>query len=213
MNFLGLHPLIRESILALKPGSDVLDVGCGVDMPLKPFVETLGHRYTGLDTSIHPVKGDVHYLREALGFDLVVCLASLPHINRPELALKRIWTALKPRGVIVGTWPFVYGATDAASYVHLSANGLGSELSFAGFYNIEIEPEWPLHKSIPTLLFPHKRKGCFPFRVALESSLFFSEMAYRLARRFGTCFNLPPLDERQRDFDTAGAFAFRAVKK
>lgn len=207
---MDMHPLIRDTIVATRPGV-VLEVGAG-DGALRPWIQALGHEYRGIDIApkaSHVTKCDItNGLDIDYEFaDVVIARAVLPHVNNHELAVDNVYHALKPGGCFVGTMPWVYGTCDVESYVHLSAAGLEALFDSVGFRKVEIEPEWPIHQSIPDLLFTG-RKFAKPWLMATKAALWSVEQSYRAVRGVATLLGAPELDHAQRDRHTAGAFAF-----
>jgi SAM-dependent methyltransferase len=107
--FKALARLIRKT--DLKPGSRVLDAGCGTGTNSQ-WLANLGYSVTGADFSefaLAQAKGDVEYRREDLTnltfadaqFDAVFCVGVLMHIPDVEKALEELIRVLKPGGWLV----------------------------------------------------------------------------------------------------------------
>lgn len=203
-----MHSLIRDSILAHKPGK-VLEIGCGKDQALRPWFEELGHVYAGIDPQLGLYAEDLDCACE---FDVIIAMATMQHIPGARTVLEKIWRSLKPGGIFVGTWTQCHGETGEGTYALLTAHGLKWWLQMAGFHNIEVEAEWPLWKSVPDLLF-QGRQYAKPWQRGLEITLRGFEGSYRFARQVGHAFGAPDLNIEQRELATAGALAFAGRKK
>ncbi|MCW5893127.1 MAG: class I SAM-dependent methyltransferase [bacterium] len=132
------HQLDR---LAGASGLDVLDWGCGTADYRRP-VESLGHRYVGLDASGSgaDLLGDVHCLPFGdQAFDYVLTNAVLEHVTNPFLAVREVARVLKRGGKFAGSAaflePYHYG-----SLFHLSADGVVHVLECAG---LRVDGVWP----------------------------------------------------------------------
>lgn len=96
-------------------GLKVLDVGCGGGI-LSEALTKAGATVTGLDaeadsiqTAInhaHKSELSIHYLcspiedYDSAGFDVVVCMELLEHVQNPELVLQHCKRLLKPNGLL-----------------------------------------------------------------------------------------------------------------
>lgn len=198
----------------MQPGN-VLEVGCA-GRDLEGWFKSLGHRYVGIDreargrgpTFLMDVTEVEEYFEPGL-FDIAVAMAVLPHVKDPHMAISNVRSVLRDGGLFVGTWTWVYGSVDNASYWHPSESALRRLLEEQGFEVEVLEPEWPIWKSVPDLLF--NRPGGLPWRIAAEATLFGLEASFLVAQSFA-CWVLgrTEMDLAQRSFDTAGAFAFAA---
>lgn len=108
----------RNLLKHLKPGSSVLDVGCGSGAIPRGMAERVGPqgRVLGIDPSEkliaeaqqHTVglpqlafqQADVYSFDTAERFDLVTCARVLQWLNRPEEALVRMKNLVKPGGFL-----------------------------------------------------------------------------------------------------------------
>ena len=109
--------------LKLKPGSMVLDAGCGSGRHLRGLANIQGVKYFGIDmkqedldkakTSLAEIKGAVAENDQIIKadirnlpfvnkfFDCVICSEVLEHINEHEQALKELVRVLKSNGSLV----------------------------------------------------------------------------------------------------------------
>lgn len=109
-----------------RPHLSVLDAGCGKGGLSFYLAERFpGWRVTALDAdekvlarmgaaqralrlpNLSIVKGDLLALGMPEQFDLVICADVLEHIERDDLAIKNLATALRPDGVLIVTAPSV----------------------------------------------------------------------------------------------------------
>jgi SAM-dependent methyltransferase len=104
-----LHRRLRRTLPLL--GGHVLDVGCGA----KPYRGWFGavESYVGLDVASGPevdvlVRPDGTWPLDSARFDVVLCTQVLEHVENLELTLNEIVRVLKPGGVAVVTFPFLY---------------------------------------------------------------------------------------------------------
>ncbi len=113
--------------LKLKPGSMVLDAGCGSGRHLRALARLPGLKIMGVDRNQNDVNEAVKALREmpdALSddycvqcaditrlpfadesFDCVICSEVLEHIPEHEAALQELVRVLKPKGALVVSVP------------------------------------------------------------------------------------------------------------
>lgn len=115
-------PDLRRLCAGLKPGSRVLDVGCGNGALAAEFSK-LGHRVTGIDMSQRGVDiarksclegrfevlpADENLLQN-LGeeqFDLVYTIEVIEHLYDPKSFLKGCYLATKPGGKFICSTPY-----------------------------------------------------------------------------------------------------------
>jgi SAM-dependent methyltransferase len=97
----------------VRPGTSVLDVGCG-EQPLRPVVERAGGQYTGADVGQN-LAGTVDVIADITDvplpdnfFDVVLCTEVLEHIADTSAALTQLARLCRPGGVIIVTSPFMY---------------------------------------------------------------------------------------------------------
>jgi ubiquinone/menaquinone biosynthesis C-methylase UbiE len=106
--------------LGIEPGMRCIDVGCGggeVSFEIARLVGSDGH-VTGIDmdevklalgraaaadrgiANVELRAADVNHWSEEAGYDLVYCRFLLQHLSRPIDLLARMWSAVRPGGVI-----------------------------------------------------------------------------------------------------------------
>lgn len=107
---------------ALRPGTDVLDIGAGlridatrgnVEDPIRAWIKPLikDVRYAVMDPvdTYHPdIVGDIHAIPLAdASYDAVFCLAVLEHVGKPWIAVSEMRRVLRPGGILVAYVPFL----------------------------------------------------------------------------------------------------------
>ena len=104
-----LHRDLKRLLPTL--GGAVLDVGCGI----KPYQGWFGplHSYVGLDVVSGPqvdvvVKPDGSWPLPDEHFDVLLSTQVLEHVEDLDLTVKEIVRVLKPGGVALITFPFLY---------------------------------------------------------------------------------------------------------
>jgi 2-polyprenyl-3-methyl-5-hydroxy-6-metoxy-1,4-benzoquinol methylase len=113
------QPSIDEAIIRLKPGSTILDVGCGSGKPIAAYLVEKGFDVHGLDISpkliqyakqIIPEKklflADICEFTTDIHFDAIICWSALFHIhaNSHLDVLKKLHSFLKPKGLLLITF-------------------------------------------------------------------------------------------------------------
>lgn len=130
---------IRRLLKNLPNDSQVLDVGCGMGVPVDDIIVKCGHAVTGIDLSSEMiseakrrVKGASYYVRDMTTLregeylvDVVVCLYAIFHIPRTEHErIIRLFASFLPKGglllISMGNTPFdgehvMYGVKSYAS--------------------------------------------------------------------------------------------------
>jgi methionine biosynthesis protein MetW len=112
-----LAKLLKRNI---RPGSSVLDVGCGDGTSSAPFVQEHGIRYVGVDVSATAVNfarrnglearkiehaSDLPF--DEASFDAALCLEVFEHLSDPREAAVEIARVLRSGGVLIASVPNV----------------------------------------------------------------------------------------------------------
>ncbi len=121
-----VHQRRRETVLSIiddlqiKPGTDVLDIGCGagtISVPLAsrnlnvkavdavPEMIALTKQLaaeSGIGGNLQAAVGDIHHLDFAdRSFELVLAVGVLPWLSEPEVAVREMERVLKPGGYLI----------------------------------------------------------------------------------------------------------------
>lgn len=97
------------------PKGLLLDLGCG----LRPYQKLYeGNKWQSIAVDIHSTSlADI--IADACNlpfyhctFECILCFEVLEHINNFDRAISEIARLLKPGGILVITWPFIYGMHD-----------------------------------------------------------------------------------------------------
>jgi len=128
---------------------EVLDVGVGTWVYPRQLLQDKCN-YTATDSFSNPnvdVVSNIHELTDIFkqnNFDFVICTDVLEHIQNPWIAVRQLYSVLKPGGTLLLTTPFnfhLHGNLDVKDYWRISADGLRYLLSQeANFRIIEIKP-------------------------------------------------------------------------
>jgi SAM-dependent methyltransferase len=102
----------------------VLDVGCG-DKPYQPYFSAASE-FVGVDIGENPhadVTGRVEALPlEDAGFDVVLCIQVLEHVDDPAQAVRELHRVVKPGGRVLaathGTYVYHPGPVDHWRWTH-----------------------------------------------------------------------------------------------
>jgi len=135
-----IHPTLVKAVPA---GSGrVLDFGCG-DCPNRPFLESRGYKYTGMDNDLEKINlsvwGDCHHAPfKTEVFDIVVSTAVFEHLLDPVVAVKEVKRILKNGGIFVGSAAFLE-PFHSNSHFHMSHLGVLKVLKEGG---LEVERIW-----------------------------------------------------------------------
>lgn len=140
----------------LPSNASVLDVGCGEGLISKILIEN-GCRVTGIDYSSEAIKKasglpgeylqvDFYDYRPGKKFDWIVCSEVLEHLDNDRLALKKMYSWLKPQGKFLLSVPTYLNLTPSLRSVgghlrHYRPKPLKLMLKRVGFV-IEKEKEW-----------------------------------------------------------------------
>lgn len=100
------------------PNSNILDLGCGYNAYLLTKLSRHIGKGTGIDTSvtklkiannIRLIKGNVdkklNFKKNS--FDVVTCLATIEHVNKPKVLLNEVYRVLRPGGTLLITTPSI----------------------------------------------------------------------------------------------------------
>lgn len=113
------QPAIDEAIIHLKPGSKILDVGCGSGKPIAEYLLNKGYDVYGLDISEKLIKYaeqiipkeklficDICDFTTDIKFDAIICWFTLFHIHADNHldVLKKFHSLLKPKGILLITF-------------------------------------------------------------------------------------------------------------
>lgn len=147
----------------------VLSIGCQED-DRKYFKEFVSTEYKTLDSNTE-FKPDVLYNinREIEGgdgdlnidyshienYDLVLAFELWEYIFDPMTAHRNIYRLMKPGGVYMASYPFVYGKHNpaGADFLRYTDDGIKTLLSRAGFTDIEIHPRITEKESLTGLYY------------------------------------------------------------
>ena len=114
------HQYFLADRLALKPGMQVLDVGCGVGGPMAALVRYTGARFVGLNNNAYQIErakahtrdiqslcrfihGD--YMQIPAGddlYDAAIAIESMPHAPDKTAAFREIFRVLRPGACLAG---------------------------------------------------------------------------------------------------------------
>lgn len=159
----------REIKSFIHPGSNVLDVGCGIGLFLKKLKIMGFYNLEGIDFSEKAVKivnedgimchlgTFVDFVKEDRSYDLIVMNNYLEHTINPLRELKKARALLKDKGVLFGEIPnfdsldrIIFGRFWGGNHVprhtfQFNARNLKETLKQAGFKKIKIK--YPLNTS------------------------------------------------------------------
>lgn len=107
-----------------------------VDREFKPDILFNMNRF-GFD-----VEGDGSLFEYQEYFDAVFAFELWEYIYSPLEAHKNIFSLLKPGGIYMGSYPFVYGKHNppGQDFLRYTDDGIKKLLSVAGFHDVEITP-------------------------------------------------------------------------
>ena len=196
-------------------GRSVLEIGCG-ERQCDRFLTARNFSYVGVDVDHRGIGpnlfADAHNLPfKSDTFDIAFSMAVYQHLANPIQAAKEAFRVLKPGGMYLATAAFVYGWTDRASFFHMSHAGLLMILTYAGFDNVRVWPDWRYSASIPNMSFASPMAR--PWRRGAEATLSFLEWTYtQTAETARKLAGKPTLASTNRDLKTAGSLTFLATK-
>ncbi|MFA6474999.1 MAG: methyltransferase domain-containing protein [Patescibacteria group bacterium] len=109
---------LRRIVRHIPDNSVVVDLGCGYDAGFLHTIASKLKRGIGVDLSVGPssvqhIEMLAANLNEPLPlpdktFDIVVSMANLEHLEKPEVALQEMKRVLKPGGKVLLTTPSTY---------------------------------------------------------------------------------------------------------
>jgi SAM-dependent methyltransferase len=142
LNSLFIRDFISStfSSVMLRPGSRLLDLGCGTK-PYSTFYSGVVETVTAADYAPRgPIDVCVDASRlpfAAESFDIILFTEVIEHLPDPSTVLNEIERVLRPGGMLVLTWPMSYGMheipndfsrlTEFGMSYHLSRSGLNFE--------------------------------------------------------------------------------------
>ena len=126
---------------SLEPGSEIVDVGCGLQPYRHFFLHT---RYVGIDVEASGRKAEekcadeyfdgIRIPLESESFDAVLCTEVLEHAVDPELLVAEIFRILRPGGHLCVTVPFMWGLHELPyDFRRFTSFGLAKLVSGCGF--------------------------------------------------------------------------------
>lgn len=172
-------------------GKKVLDIGCRDGALTKFYAQ--GNDVTGMDIdssalvraseslgikTIHSDLNDIWALEET--FDIVVACEIIEHVYYPEKVLKKIYEALKPGGILLGSIPHAFSLQsrlrllfaskkntaleDPTHINHFSGKEFKRLLEEAHFDDIYIEDILSKKFTLPAKVFPRHFAHSFMFK-------------------------------------------------
>lgn len=115
-------------------GGNVLDLGCG-QQPYRPLFGSV-QTYIGVDHSTSSRAEVVAKVGKGLPFsdgtfDVVLMAQVMEYLAEPRAAIAEIRRVLRPRGVAVVSFPFIFNEHGAHDFIRLSGRAI--DTLFAGF--------------------------------------------------------------------------------
>jgi SAM-dependent methyltransferase len=140
----------REHLPALT--GSLLDIGCGQ----KPYRSMLGgvSEYVGADISAGPEVDVLITPNQPLPlpddrFDAMIMTQVMQYVDEPSLIAAEIRRVLKPGGVAIVTYPFIFNEGGPHDDLRLSANA--AEKLFVGFKPVKIKRQGGIGSTMATL--------------------------------------------------------------
>jgi SAM-dependent methyltransferase len=129
----------------VRPGDQVLDLGCGRSASYRPYIEALGARWRGADLHLGAPDSDPAY-RQVINnhlafddrqFDAVMTFHVIEHFTDPEAMFAEVARMLKPGGHFSGAVAF--WEMEHESFFHLTRLGVQELLKRHGFECLELQ--------------------------------------------------------------------------
>lgn len=106
--------ILRLAAQYARPGAVVYDIGCG-DKPFAPHIRSLGCDYIGVDIADGFYEDKPDLIGSATevpapdrAADIVISSQTIEHLQDPFAALGEAYRLLKPGGVLILSFPFLY---------------------------------------------------------------------------------------------------------
>jgi SAM-dependent methyltransferase len=148
---------VRKQISAmlshLRPKALVYDIGCG-NKPFAKSVKDLGCEYIGVDvvdgfydSEKIDLVGSAYSVPVADAIaDAVLSVQVIEHLERPKDALREAYRILKPGGVLLISFPFLYpihaAPHDYMRYTHFFLLSVAKEIGFEVVEQHELKGFW-----------------------------------------------------------------------
>jgi len=137
-NDIAIRRFLTEQFLEVADQRDgtLLDLGCG-HLPYRPIYQNLFKRVVTADLDLRTVI-DARSDAQALGFkdqsfDVVLFAEVIEHVPNPAVAMSEIARVLKPKGVVLLTWPFMHPLHELPhDYARYTEFGMANLLEGAG---------------------------------------------------------------------------------
>ena len=144
----------RLSVLLAGYGGRVLDVGCG-DKPYRSWFGAVSE-YVGIDVTEGPAvdfvvtQGEPWPLQDGY-YDIVLSTQVIEHVDDLEFALAQIARVLKPGGLIVLSFPFLYNV-HGAPYDYRRFTHFGAGKLLPGYQTVHLETQGGIGSTVVILL-------------------------------------------------------------
>ena len=137
-----MYPFLDRQFDTIPDRSMVLNVGAGGEIESKLRTQTQGKKVEVKSLDIDPkrnpdILADLHSWTCDQEFDVVVLAEVLEHCHTPQLAMDKVKSALRPKGKLILTTPFIFPIHDAPyDYYRFTQFGLAHLLT--GFEDVTI---------------------------------------------------------------------------